>query len=208
MRIAVLGASGATGRLLVQEALDRGLDVIAVARDPARIPIADHPRLSKVKADVHEPDSIARAVRGSDVLISGLGIGTGDQIGTLAAGAKAAVASGVPRVLWLGAFGSGESAQAAGALTRTLLRVFMKAELADKTNADQAVLAASGTVFHAGPLGNGPVGLARRTLRLDQAPRRLFPAGVSRATVAAAMVDEAVTPRFPGETVIPVNSAR
>jgi uncharacterized protein YbjT (DUF2867 family) len=208
VRIAVLGASGATGRLLVQEALDRELDVIAIARDPARIPIADRPRLTKVKADVHEPDSIARALRGSDVLLSGLGIGKADQVGTLAAGAKAAVASGVPRVLWLGAFGSGASAEAAGPLTRTLLRIFMKAELTDKINADRAVLAAGGTVFHAGPLGDGPTGPARRTLRLDEAPRRLFPAGVSRATVAAAMVDEAVTPRFPGETVIPVNSAR
>jgi hypothetical protein len=41
---------------------------------------------------------------------------------------------------------------------------------------------------------------------LEQAPRRLFPAGVSRSTVAAAMMDEAVTPRFPGRTVIPVNA--
>jgi uncharacterized protein YbjT (DUF2867 family) len=208
MRIAVLGASGATGRLLVQEALDRDLDVIAIARDPARIPIADHPRLTKVKADVHAPDSIARAVDGSAVLLSGLGIGTADQVGTLAAGAQAAVASGVPRILWLGAFGTGESAPAAGAFTRTLLRVLMKAKLADKINADRAVLAAGGTVFHAGPLGDGPTGPARRTLRLDEAPRRLFPAGVSRATVAAAMVDEAIAPRFPGATVIPVNSAR
>ena len=129
MRIAVLGASGATGRLLVRAALDRGLEVTAIARDPARIPIPDHPALTKVKADVNEPDSITRAVSGSEVLVSGLGIGKADAVGTLAAGARAAVASGVPRVIWLGAFGSGESARAAGALTRTLLRAFMRTEL-------------------------------------------------------------------------------
>lgn len=206
MRVAVLGASGATGRLLVQEALDRGLEVTAIARDPSRIPVPNRPGLTKVKADVHEPDSIARAVEGSDVLLSGLGIAKASEAGTLAAGARAAVASGVPRVIWLGAYGSGPSAAAAGALTRTLLRVFMKTELADKVAADRSVLAtADGTVFHAGPLGDGPTGPGRRTLTLAEAPRRLFPAGVSRATVAAAMVDEAITPKFPGQTVIPVN---
>ncbi|MFC0431817.1 NAD(P)-dependent oxidoreductase [Kutzneria buriramensis] len=207
MRVAVLGASGATGRLLVQEALDRGLEVTAIARDPARIPVPDGPGLTKARADVNDPDSIARAVDGSDVLLSGLGIAKGDKVGTLTAGARAAVASGVPRVIWLGAYGSGQSARAAGVLTRTLLGVFMRAELADKVAADGSVLAAGGTVFHAGPLGDGPSGPKRRTLTLAEAPKRLFPAGVSRATVAAAMVDEAVTPRFPGQTVIPVNDA-
>ncbi|MEV6605875.1 NAD(P)H-binding protein [Kutzneria sp. NPDC051319] len=206
MRIAVLGASGATGRLLVQEALDRGLEVTAIARDPGRIPLSDRPGLTKAAADVHDPDSLARAVVGSDVLLSGLGNAKGD-VGTLTAGAKAAVASGVPRVIWLGAYGSGQSARAAGALTRTLLAVFMRAELADKVAADVTVLAAGGTVFHAGPLGAGPLSPTRCTLPLDKAPKRLFPATVSRSTVAAAMLDEALTPRFPGQTVIPVDHA-
>src|SRR4051812_36657544 len=132
MRVAVLGASGAVGRLLVQEALDRGLEVAAIARDPSRVPVPDHPRLTKVKADVREPDSITRAVEGSDVLLSGLGIGKKDPVGTLVAGAEAAVTSGVPRVIWLGAYGTGPSAPAAGPLTRTLLKIIMKAELPDK----------------------------------------------------------------------------
>ena len=207
MRIAVLGATGATGRLLVQEALDRHLEVTAIARDPARIPIPDQPRLTKVKGDVREPDSIARAVEGSDVLLSGLGLGQADT-NTLTLGARAAVASGVPRIIWLGAYGSGASAGAAGVLTRSLLQVFMKSELADKVAADSAVLAAGGTVFHAGPLSDGTAGPNRRTLRLDEAPRRLFPARVSRAGVAAAMVDEAVSPRFPGQTVLPIDAPK
>lgn len=206
MRVAILGASGATGRLLVEEALGRGLEVTAIARDPARIPVPDQPGLRKVAADMRDADSVARAVTGSEVLLSGLGIAKGDKPGALTAGAQAAIGSGIGRILWLGAYGTGQSAQAAGALTRTLLGAFMKSELPDKTSADGAVLAAGGTVFHAGPLGNGPAGPERRTLPLEQAPHRMFPAGVSRATVAAAMVDEAVNPQFPGQTVIPVNT--
>jgi uncharacterized protein YbjT (DUF2867 family) len=206
MRVAVLGASGATGRLLVEEALGRGLEVTAITRDPARVPVPDQPRLRKVAADVRDADSIARAVAGSEVLLSGLGVAKGDKPGTLIAGVQAAVGSGVGRIIWLGAYGTGESAQVAGVFTRTLLGLVLKSELADKVAADRAVLAAGGTVFHAGPLGNGAVGAGRRTLTLEQAPHRIFPAGVSRATVAAAMVDEAMRPSFPGRTVIPVNA--
>jgi len=199
MRVAVLGASGATGRLLVGEALARGFAVTALAREPERVP--DRPGLTKVAVDVRDADSLARAVRDCDVLLSGLG----GPAGTLTAGARAAVASGVPRTVWLGAYGTGESARAAGVLTRVLLAAVMRGEVPDKVAADGAVLAAGGTVFHAGPLGNGPVGAGRRTLGLDAAPRRIFPAVVSRATVAAEMVEEAVRRRFPGRVVIPVD---
>jgi hypothetical protein len=39
---------------------------------------------------------------------------------------------------------------------------------------------------------------------LDAYPRRLFPASVSRATVAAAMLDEAESPRYAGAIAIPL----
>ena len=100
------------------------------------------------------------------------------------------------RVIWLGAFGTGPSAGAAGAVTRTVLKM-LGDELADKIAADAAVLAAGGTVFHAGPLSNGPVSATRRTVGLAEVPRRIFPRRVSRATVAAAMLDEAENPAFP-----------
>jgi uncharacterized protein len=66
------------------------------------------------------------------------------------------------------------------------------------------VLRDGGTVFHAGPLGNGPLSPGRRTVGLNDYPRRLFPAGVSRATVAAAMLDEAESPRYQGAIAIPL----
>ncbi|MCA2216568.1 NAD(P)-dependent oxidoreductase [Jidongwangia harbinensis] len=204
MKIAVLGASGATGRLLVAGALARGLTVTALARDPGRIPGTDHAGLFPVAADVYRPRSIADAVVGCDVLLSGLGVPKGGRPDTLVAGAAAAIGSGVPRVVWLGAYGTGRSARAAGALTRALLGVVLRSELADKVSADDAVLDAGGTVFHSGPLTNGPAATAHRTLALDDAPRRLLPAAVSRATVAAAMLDEAVHPRFPGRIAVPV----
>ncbi|MDR6320414.1 NAD(P)-dependent oxidoreductase [Actinoplanes couchii] len=196
--MAVLGATGATGRLMVSAALDRGLAVTALARDPARVP--DRPGLTVVAADVGDPASVARAVDGCDVLVSGLGVPKGSPPGTLTLGAAAVVAAAVPRIVWLGALGTGPSGPAAGAVTRALLKVAMSAELPDKVEADTTILAAGGTVLHVGPLVGGKAAAAR-TVPLEQAPRRLFPSTVSRSTVAAAMVEEAVRNRYPGQVV-------
>jgi hypothetical protein len=62
----------------------------------------------------------------------------------------------------------------------------------------------TGPSAQAGPLTNGPLGPECRTVGLDAYPRRLFPAGVSRSTVAAAMLDEAESPRYPGAIAIPL----
>lgn len=80
----------------------------------------------------------------------------------------------------------------------------MRKELPDRIAADSAVLAAGGTVFHAGPLSDGPLSPTRRSVGLVGVPRRFFPARVSRATVAAAMLDEAESPRFAGATAVPL----
>ncbi len=204
LELTVLGATGQTGRELVRQALARGHSVIAVARDPSRLDRpADSPRPHLVAADVRNPDSIAGALTGASLIVSALGVAGGDRPGVLTDGARAVAAAGAARVIWLGAFGTGPSAEAAGWLTRTMLRA-MGDRLTDKVTADGLVLAAGGTVFHAGPLSLGPLSPARRTVGLPAAPHRLFPARVSRATVAAAMLDEAEAARFAGQVAVPL----
>ncbi|MFI5843137.1 NAD(P)-dependent oxidoreductase [Catenuloplanes sp. NPDC051500] len=204
MELTILAASGATGLELTRQALARGHTVTAVARTPSRITVPDSPLLTRVAADVRDPASITAALAGSRVVISGLG-NIGREAGVLAAGARAAVAARPERIIWLGAFGTGPSARAAGATTRTLLKLVMGKELPDKVAADALVLEAGGTVFHAGPLSAGPLSPDRRTLALSEAPKRLFPAGVSRATVAAAMLDEAENRTHPGGVALPLD---
>ncbi|MFI5932003.1 NAD(P)-dependent oxidoreductase [Actinoplanes sp. NPDC051494] len=203
MELTVLAASGATGLELTRQALERGHTVTAIARTPARITVPDSPRLIRVAADVRDPASVAAALAGQEIVLSGLGIASGDQPGALTAGAHAVVAAHPGRIIWLGAFGTGPSARAAGAATRTLLSL-MGDKLVDKVTADAAILAAGGTVLHAGQLSNGPVSTTRRTVGLDRAPKRFFPARVSRATVAAAMLDEAENAAHPGAVAIPL----
>jgi putative NADH-flavin reductase len=203
MQLTILAASGGTGRELTRQALERGHTVTAIARTPGRIDVPDSARLTRVAADVRDPDSMKAALRDTEVVLSGLGVADGDPPGTLTAGARAVTEAQPQRIVWLGAIGTGPSAQAGGLLVRSLFRA-MRAKLEDKVAADAIVLRAGGTVFHAGPLGHGPMSPTRRTVRLDAYPRRIFPAGVSRATVAAAMLDEAESPRYHGAIAIPL----
>ena len=191
MNIVVLGATGATGSELTRQALKRGHTVTAVARHPDRIELPDQAALTKSAGDVFDPDSIARAIGPDSIVVSGLGITKGGRGDVLEAGATAVIEARPRRVVWLGAYGTGVSADAAGRLTRAVLGLALKSELADKIAADTAVLDAGGTVFHSGPLKNGGIDMTRRTLALPVVPRRLFPARITRATVAAAMLDEA-----------------
>ncbi|MEV5897508.1 NAD(P)-dependent oxidoreductase [Nonomuraea fuscirosea] len=200
MHLTVLAASGRTGLALTRQALRRGHTVTAIARDPARIDLPDSPGLTKVAGDVHDPASIAAIVGADSVVLSALGT---DRAGVLLAGAKAVLAAGPRRVIWLGAYGTGESAGAAGAGAGVLVRL-LGDRLADKVAADGAVLAAGGTVFHAGVLGDGPEDPGRRTVGLDAAPPFDLGAKVSRESVAAAMLDEAESPRFPGAVALPL----
>ncbi|MEH0532348.1 NAD(P)H-binding protein [Streptomyces stelliscabiei] len=126
-----------------------------------------------------------------------------DRAGTLLAGARAVVAAGPRRVIWLGAYGTGKSAEVAGEGADMLAKV-LGDRLADKVEADNTVLAAGGTVFHAGMLADGPESPRRRTIGLEAGPPFDLGAKVSRETVAAAMLDEAEMSAFPGAVALPL----
>ena len=79
----------------------------------------------------------------------------------------------------------------------------MRAELPDKLAADATILALGGTVLHAGPMKDGPVSPTLRTVGLDNVPRRLFPARISHASVAAAML-EMSGPGPRGQVLVPL----
>ena len=201
MNLIVLAASGRTGIELTRQALRRGHTVTAIARDPEKIAVPGSSALRRVGADVNSPETIASVIGAGSVILSGLGT---DRPGVLAAGAKAVIAAGPRHIVWLGAYGTGRSAEAAGEASR-VLGPLLGDRLADKVEADTAVLDFGGTVFHAGFLDDGPESTERRTVGLMDAPILDLTAKISRATVAAAMLDEAETPRFAGSIAVPLS---
>lgn len=73
VKLTIFGATGATGTCLVEQALLAGHEVTAVVRDPARLTVAAHPRLSIVTADVMDPAAIVPAVAAADAVLTAVG---------------------------------------------------------------------------------------------------------------------------------------
>lgn len=74
MRVAVVGATGRTGRQVVEQALTRGDHVTALARRPEAMRM-QHENLAIAAADVLHPDHLVAALAGSEAVVSALGIG-------------------------------------------------------------------------------------------------------------------------------------
>jgi putative NADH-flavin reductase len=72
MKIAVIGANGRTGRLVVEDALARGHQVVAVTQTD-RVSEPGDDNLTGARADVHDAEALKRALVGADAVISALG---------------------------------------------------------------------------------------------------------------------------------------
>ncbi len=71
-RITVFGATGGTGKQLVEQALASGNEVVAYVRNPSKLGIV-HEHLSIVQGELSDVALIERAVSGADAVISVLG---------------------------------------------------------------------------------------------------------------------------------------
>jgi len=74
MQVLVLGATGGVGRLIVEEALKRGHEVTALVRTPDKLGAVAN-RVSVIRGDALDPDSVSRAVAGQHAVLYALGAG-------------------------------------------------------------------------------------------------------------------------------------
>src|ERR1700694_672215 len=72
MRIAIFGATGVTGRCLVEQALDKGYDVTGFVRNPPAV-TTQHVRLSIVRGDVFDPATVQEAVVNQNAVLCTIG---------------------------------------------------------------------------------------------------------------------------------------
>ena len=72
MKIAIIGATRGIGFELTKQSLADGHVVTALVRDPGRMSI-NHPNLHIIEGDATNPDSVAKAVKGQDVICDCLG---------------------------------------------------------------------------------------------------------------------------------------
>ncbi|WP_219835263.1 NAD(P)-dependent oxidoreductase [Paenibacillus sp. R14(2021)] len=72
MKIVVFGASGGTGKQVVQQALEQGYAVTAFVRSLRKLDL-EHQGLSIIQGDARDEAAVAQAIAGQDAVISCLG---------------------------------------------------------------------------------------------------------------------------------------
>ncbi len=73
MKLVLLGANGRTGRLVLEIALEKGIDVTAVVRSAGKAPNLSHERLKVVVGDPCDPSFLKTVFHRHDVVVSTLG---------------------------------------------------------------------------------------------------------------------------------------
>ncbi|MEI6173105.1 MAG: SDR family oxidoreductase [Bacteroidota bacterium] len=108
MKIAVFGASGKTGILIIYQALNQGHEVTAFARVTSKVPI-QHKNLRVIEGDILDADKVKLAVEGQAAVLCALGVNINKPNTVLSDGTKnildAMKASGVKRFICMSSAG-------------------------------------------------------------------------------------------------------
>jgi putative NADH-flavin reductase len=195
VRVLVIGATGGTGREIVQQALGQGHQVTAFVRDPAKLQI-EHANLRVAKGDGLDYASVETAMRGQDAVLCALGhkkfFGpTTIQSEGMRNLLRAMTACDVPRLICETALGIGSSAGRLG-LPHTLLilPLLLSFYMWDKLRQEELIMKSDRdwVIVRPGVLTNGP---ARGSYRQGRdAGNYFWPVLISRADVADFMLKQ------------------
>jgi putative NADH-flavin reductase len=67
MKIALIGATGNVGQRVTAEAVSRGHEVVAIARDVSSVP--EQAGVTAVQADLNDKEAIGKAIHGADAVV-------------------------------------------------------------------------------------------------------------------------------------------
>lgn len=145
MQLAIFGASGATGRHLLRQALDAGHTVTVLLRSAEALPI-EHARLTRIVGQLDHPATMRTVVQGAEAVISVLGTRKGGAQNICSDAMRhilpAMQAAGVRRLIALSAYGASETGKASCWIR--FVRTAIAAKMRDK-DAMEALVRASTT---------------------------------------------------------------
>ena len=198
MNLLILGATGRTGRLVVEQALAAGNTVTALVRSPEKLTIRNS-NLRVVTGRATDPEDVARALVGADGVLSTLGGGGSVIADSTGAMVEAAHKTGVRRVVVLSSFFVERNRL--GAVPRLLTGVAMGSVIKDKSAGEQLLRQSDldWTIIYASLLKDGPVSGSVEVLP-EGAMRRISDR-ISRADVAEWMVQAATSGHFSRRSV-------
>ncbi len=198
--LAVVGATGSLGQVLVQRALARGHQVRAVARRPERLPF-EAPGLELHAADLMGEGELAPALQGARAVIVALGAGLRDSTPIRARGTARVVEAmheaGVRRLVCLSILGLGDSYAGLPWVYKAFVKPLILRRPYQDHAAQEEVVEASGldwTLVRPPNFTDGPArGQYRHGFGEDLAGSTLK---ISRADLADFMLDQVEDDRY------------
>jgi len=135
MNLLIFSAIGGTGRELLEQALAKGHQFIAFARNPAKIDDVHHGNLQVVWGDVLDSATVEHVVAGKEVVVSAIGAGakpsTLREDGTRNI-VRAMEKTGVRRLICQSSLGVGDNRANLPFFTRyIIISVFLRHAFAD-----------------------------------------------------------------------------
>lgn len=202
MRFVVLGPTGATGRLVVEQAAAAGHEVVAYARRPQAVPARS--RVTVVGGAVDDGAALTEAMAGADAVICCLGPGRRPSslisVDVLQRAAPAILTAmeraDVPHLVIMSAFGVADTEAKAPLLLRLAYRTAVRQAFADKERIEPILADAPTAVTTVYPviLTSGPAKGAPVVKPVDEIDTVALWATVSRADVAAVLIELAEHP--------------
>lgn len=159
MKLAIFGATGTVGQVLVKQALAAGHQVTAFARHPERLAAMEGDLLCHA-GNVLDPTAVRHAVQGQDAVL--IALGAGRKGGVRAPGTENIVqamkAKGVGRLICMSTIGAGDSAPLLTFFWKYIMfGMLLKDALADH-EAQERIVRESGldwTIVRPGAFENG-----------------------------------------------------
>lgn len=202
MKLLIVGATGALGRVTVDTAVRRGHDVSALVRDPATANLPEP--VLMVHGDVLDPASLEAAVAGRDAVLCVLGTPSprrpstllGDGTSNLVAAMKSAQ---VPRLICVTLLGTGDSKRNASLFYRHVILRVLAPMVPDKENQERVVRESSlEWVLVRPPRFVSGQGRPPQIIRADDKGRV---GHVSRQQLARVLIDAAERPDYVGQAI-------
>ena len=143
MKVLIIGATGATGQILMREALEQGHEVTALARDPSAMAPED-PHLRVLQGNALDASSVEAAVTGQDAVLSALGTRSARPTTLFSESTHNVISAmnkhGVRRLICITGIGAGDSKGHVGFLyDRIMLPFVVKNVYEDKTRQEEAI---------------------------------------------------------------------
>jgi putative NADH-flavin reductase len=213
MKILVIGASGGTGREVVERLLGEGHEVTAFSRRGDHRG-SDSPRLGTLRGDALEPSDVDAAVRGHDAVVIALGISENPlrvrclgprntPLDVRSRGTRNVIAAmgrhGVRRLVVLGSYGTGPTRERLRFLDRLFFALLLKPQIEDTERQREEVIGSSLDWVLALPVhltDESDDSMPFTSLRGDVGRYQ-----ISRRSVARFLADAAVSPTFVREQV-------